>query len=220
VWILYLAIEPYIRRHWPDMLVSWTRLLGGRWRDPLVGRDVLLGTAIGALVTLAIPFMRMIVLRWFGLPPLPPYGEFLDVTLGLRNVFSSLVDITVGSLANAMFLVLVLMVLRLALRRDALAATAFVVTMSLQPSIQSPLPFTSALILNGLGVGLPIYLVLRQGVLVTVVALFVLNLLSAMPVPPSLGHWAGDGTVAALFVVTLLAVYGVRTAQRAGVRAS
>jgi hypothetical protein len=219
VWILYLAIEPYIRRHWPDMLVSWTRLLGGRWRDPLVGRDVLLGTALGVLVTLAIPFVRMIVLRGLGLPPLPPYGEFLDTTLGLRYVLTSLVGITVGTLANVMFLVLVLLVLRLALRRDWLAAIAFMVILSLQPSIQSPLPFVPAFILNVLGVGLPLYFVLRQGVLVTMVAMFVLNVMSAMPVPPSLGHWAGDGMVAELFVVSLLAIYGFRTAQRAHARA-
>ena len=216
VWILYLAIEPYIRRHWPDMLVSWTRLLAGRWRDPLVGRDVLLGTALGALAAMAIPFVRTIVLRWLGLPPLPPYGaEGLDVTLGLRYVLTSLEGIAVGTLAQAMFLVLVLMVFRLVLRRDALAAIAFMVTVSLQWAIQSPLPFAAALVLNILGVGLPLYLVLRQGVLVTVVALFVAALLSAMPVPPSLGHWAADGMVAALLVVSAMALYGFRTAQRA-----
>lgn len=47
--ILYLAIEPYLRRRWPTLLVSWSRLLAGRWRDPLVGRHVLIG-AIGAIL--------------------------------------------------------------------------------------------------------------------------------------------------------------------------
>ena len=36
-----------------------------------------------------------------------------------------------------------------------------------------------------------------------------------MPVPPSLGHWAAGGMVAALLVVAALAIYGFRTAQRA-----
>jgi serine/threonine-protein kinase len=219
VWILYLALEPYIRRHWPDMLVSWTRLLGGRWKDPLVGRDVLLGTAVGALVAMVIPFVRTIVLRWFGLPPLAPYGDVLDVTLGLRNVLTSVIDISVGTLAYVMLLVLILLVFRLVLPRDGLAAIAFMVTLSLPPAIQSPLPFAPALILNVLGIGAPLYFVLRQGVLVTVVAMFVANLLSAMPVPPSLGHWAANGMVAALFVVSSLAIYGARTAQRAHARA-
>ncbi|HYU43948.1 MAG TPA: hypothetical protein VEQ84_17515, partial [Vicinamibacteria bacterium] len=157
---------------------------------------------------------RMFVLRWMGLPPLPPYTDFLDFTLGLRYVLTSLVDIMVGTLANAMLLVLILLVLRLVLRRDWLAAIAFMVTLSLQASIQSPLPFALALLLNTLGVGAPLYFVLRQGVLVTVVAMFVVSLLTAFPVPPSLGHWAADGTVAALSVVALLTLYGFRTAQR------
>ena len=51
VWLLYLALEPVIRRRWPESLVSWTRLLFGEWRDPLVGRDVLVGcaTAVAAI---------------------------------------------------------------------------------------------------------------------------------------------------------------------------
>src|ERR1019366_6059549 len=46
-WILYLAFEPYFRRHYPDLLVSWTRLVGGRFGDPLVGRDLLGGLLLG-----------------------------------------------------------------------------------------------------------------------------------------------------------------------------
>src|SRR6185295_12973765 len=45
VWIFYIALEPVIRRRWPQTLISWTRLLSGEWRDPLVGRDVLVGCA-------------------------------------------------------------------------------------------------------------------------------------------------------------------------------
>jgi serine/threonine-protein kinase len=48
-WVGYLALEPYVRRQWPHTLISWNRLLAGRWRDPLVGRDVLVGCALGVL---------------------------------------------------------------------------------------------------------------------------------------------------------------------------
>lgn len=43
--VAYLAIEPYARRRWAPQLISWQRLLAGRWNDPRVGRDVLLGLA-------------------------------------------------------------------------------------------------------------------------------------------------------------------------------
>ena len=49
VWVGYMAVEPFARRTWPKLLVSWQRLLGGRVRDPLVGRDVLLGGLAGTV---------------------------------------------------------------------------------------------------------------------------------------------------------------------------
>jgi serine/threonine-protein kinase len=45
---MYLALEPYVRRRWPQALIGWTRLWSGRLRDPLVGRHVLTGFAVGA----------------------------------------------------------------------------------------------------------------------------------------------------------------------------
>jgi serine/threonine-protein kinase len=45
--VIYLALEPFARRRWPGMLISWTRLLSGDWRDSLVGRDILIGSATG-----------------------------------------------------------------------------------------------------------------------------------------------------------------------------
>ena len=46
------ALEPYIRRFSPDSLIGWTRLLDGRWRDPQVASDVLLGVCAGLAMTL------------------------------------------------------------------------------------------------------------------------------------------------------------------------
>src|SRR5262249_52615136 len=46
-WILYLALEPWVRRRWPQTMISWTRLVSGQLRDPLVGRDILFGVMLG-----------------------------------------------------------------------------------------------------------------------------------------------------------------------------
>src|SRR5262249_19645905 len=51
IWVIYIAVEPFVRRRFPQILVSWARLLSGAWNDPLVGRDVLIGSGWGALVT-------------------------------------------------------------------------------------------------------------------------------------------------------------------------
>ena len=52
IWVSYLAVEPWTRRLWPDALVTWNRLLVGRFRDPLIGRDVLIGAVVGILLAL------------------------------------------------------------------------------------------------------------------------------------------------------------------------
>jgi len=37
-WLMYAALEPYVRRFWPDGILGWTRLMSGYIRDPRVGR--------------------------------------------------------------------------------------------------------------------------------------------------------------------------------------
>ncbi|MBZ5635273.1 MAG: serine/threonine protein kinase [Acidobacteriia bacterium] len=43
LWLFYLAIEPHARRHWPDSLISWTRLYNGQLHNPLVASHILAG---------------------------------------------------------------------------------------------------------------------------------------------------------------------------------
>jgi hypothetical protein len=38
---VYVALEPWIRRWWPHAMIGWARVVAGRWRDPVVARDVL-----------------------------------------------------------------------------------------------------------------------------------------------------------------------------------
>jgi serine/threonine-protein kinase len=53
-WLYYLAIEPYVRRVWPRMLIGLVRALSGRWRDPAVGREVLVGLVTGCVFVLVL----------------------------------------------------------------------------------------------------------------------------------------------------------------------
>ena len=51
--IVYLALEPFVRRWWPEAIVGWTRLLSKGFNDPIVARDVLVGLAGGAILLAA-----------------------------------------------------------------------------------------------------------------------------------------------------------------------
>jgi hypothetical protein len=82
--LFYVALEPYVRRRTPRRLVSWGRLMAGDWRDPLVGRDVLVGVLLGIWINLMIWFGELLGRR-LGFPP-ELIGTDFDTLLGLRGI--------------------------------------------------------------------------------------------------------------------------------------
>ncbi|HET7746603.1 MAG TPA: hypothetical protein VFM29_04825 [Vicinamibacteria bacterium] len=115
-WLLYIAAEPHVRKRWPTVLISWNRVLAGRWNDPLVGRDVLIGLGFAALTSGLFQAARAAA-RALGEPDTPDTIG-LGVLLGSRWVLSDLLQrfcmIVLGSLA----LLFLLLFFRLLLRRD------------------------------------------------------------------------------------------------------
>lgn len=59
--IIYLGIEPYVRKHWPRSLVGFTRLSGLRWTDPSVGQELLVGVSVGCLGLMAMDSIAMAI---------------------------------------------------------------------------------------------------------------------------------------------------------------
>ena len=110
-YLLYLGLEPFVRRSWPTMLVGWSRMLAGRIRDPLVGRDVLVGAALGAALALMNLATDVLPGR-FGLPEPTPHATDLSPLLSARGlVLTVLASINAG-LQNALITVFEFAVLR------------------------------------------------------------------------------------------------------------
>ena len=59
LWLLYLALEPAVRARWPQALVTWNRLLAGRFGDAQLGAHILTGAAIGLML-----YMVLASLHW------------------------------------------------------------------------------------------------------------------------------------------------------------
>lgn len=93
IWLLFMALEPIIRRVWPQRLISWNRALIGSWRDPMVGRDVLAGTVAGLTLCTATTLQSLTVARdlgrGFGMD-----GVRAETLEGLRGVLFSLLGST------------------------------------------------------------------------------------------------------------------------------
>ncbi len=62
--LFYCAIEPFVRRWWSEIFISWSRLLAGDFRDPLVGRHVLIGALTG-LLTHLVTSIRPFLYGWY-----------------------------------------------------------------------------------------------------------------------------------------------------------
>lgn len=126
VGVVYLAIEPYGRRHWPVLLVSWARLWRGRGRDVLVGRHLLYGGVAGTLLRLLWSLYTMAL----------DDGRRLPVTSieHLRSgpaSLASLLAILINAVSELFFLVIVLVLLRALLRRTPAANAAFAIVVLL-----------------------------------------------------------------------------------------
>jgi serine/threonine-protein kinase len=170
-WIFYLAIEPQVRRVWPRILITWSRLLGGSLRDPLVGRDLLIGTAAGlvlTLITLAYQYAPVLA----GLPAFAPTAPDLTVALGWPDLIASLLRRISNSVQNGAMGVLGLVLMRMLLRRTWLAFVAGCLmfgSMAAQGQFESAYPLVD----YAFGVMLCVVLLLvalRYGLFATVVA--------------------------------------------------
>jgi hypothetical protein len=215
VWVLYLALEPYLRRNWPGTLISWTRLLSGRLRDPIVGRDLLIGACGASLVVVAVAFARTRLPVFFGAPPPMPIPDDHDVFLGLRFGIATLAQRAVVALAVGMGMLLLRLGLRKTLRWELLVAVAFVSIMSLQDALLAGSAFWVMLGLTAVVSGIPLYLVTRLGLLPTIVGLFVVDTALVFPQAPSVGHWAAEATLIGLLPTLALAIYGFHATRTA-----
>jgi len=212
VWIFYMAVEPYARRIWPHVLVTWVRFVGGRWRDPLVGRDILVGVAAGALLS-NLGWLRIWLLpRLTGVPGSQPeisLSTLEALRRGAHLVAALAIDHTNAVLMNSLFFVLILVILRLVLRRTWLAVAAlFLLAIgSFWPAHSNPTVYLIFLVLN---FAILTAVFFNYGFLSVVVSTSVWFLLIGNPMTIQVSSWTFGGTLVALGVVLGLAIYGLR----------
>jgi hypothetical protein len=208
LWTGYLAIEPFVRRHWPDALTAWTRLLSGRLRDPLVGRDVLLAVLSGLVLSL-LSQAATLIQGMRGLLEVPDAQLHpLDALLGGRLTFTNVLIAVPAGVLNAMFFLLVLVILRVLLRRPWLA---YLVAVPLIPVLTGARSWVD-LGLYAPFVAVVLAVLVRWGVLAGALAVTVAMLTLFAPMTVHLGAWYGEAAMASTVVVLALAGYGFVTA--------
>jgi hypothetical protein len=206
-WLLYLALEPLVRRHWPDGLIAWTRLFAGKWRDPLVGRDVLVGIACGAgLMVLTIVLQASP--RWLGMPPAEPSDVYFELLEGPRMIAFGMMQAVESGIETGLLTALIFVLLLALLRRRTLAAagTLLVVGLVLLTAIFSGdsrwwFEALAMILLTGAIVGA----LVAFGVLATVTMLATNLFLELLPAGLDASAWYSSSSIAAVMTVAALA---------------
>jgi hypothetical protein len=205
VWVLYMAVEPYVRRHWPDSMISWSRLVSGCWRDPLVGRDFLLGVVLGVAWELIFGFQYLVLLR-AGYPP-----QMGDPAL-LLGAWEA-VGIWLGSVLNvvaALSFFAVLFLLRVALRntwRAVAVLVAILTAMTFLASRGHPvIAITMAILWSTAAVAL-----VRFGLIATIVGFMVAQAFQSLPYTLDSSTWYASHVFGVILSFVALAAWGFYT---------
>lgn len=209
LWVLYVALEPYVRRRLPEGIIGWTRLLAGDFRDPLVGRDMLIGSVLGVALIIN-NFLVDLVPTWLGLPPNEPYINQQSM-LGMRHFMPGMSGLFTSSLFLAFVLLFLQILFFVILRRKWLAAaTTWLILAAILLLARREAPMagrlfgmTGALILV---VGL-----YRYGLLAAITGGFIFHAWVFFPITKKLSAWWAADFVPILMIYTALVIYAFYT---------
>ena len=214
MWSMYIGFEPFVRRRWPQVLISWTRLLMGRVRDPLVGRDILIGALFG--VTQALVWrISFLAPTWFGAAPPRPINTDLTVLIGGTHLASALIDPWFAFLS--FWYLFLLFALRVFLGKPWLAIPTYVLLLTtiLTLSITSRIDSANFVAVAGcyfVIVSLHVVVLLRFGLVAFVVAMFFWLRLMDLPISLDFSTWYATGSIVTMLTFVAVAAYGTHTA--------
>jgi serine/threonine-protein kinase len=208
VYVFYLALEPYARRLWPRMLVSWVRLLGGRFRDPLVGRDLLIGVLYGVGFAFAIQTTGWVP-QILGMDDWGPQANLWswESLRGFRQAVAAIAGLHTTAVLSMFIGVMTLLVLRLLVRKTwiAFVLTSVLFFFTAAPSQGNVLPFVFCFLVLAAAFWLVLF---RFGLLSIVVGATVSDLLQQLPLTFDLTAWYADVTLLTLALILGLAGWG------------
>jgi serine/threonine-protein kinase len=205
--LLYLALEPALRARWPHSIVTWNRVLSGRWKDAQVGSHVLIGATVGTLVW-AIDEVRLVLtIPVHGLDT----GEGLGTLLGTRHWLAMFSVRGINAIESGLVVFFVFFGLRVLLRKNWLAALVAAVIFSLiQPDLANSSNWHMELIAGIVIFGILFFVLLRLGLVATISAMFFVNVIDSVSLGTDLSTWYAPTGIATLAVLLGLIAWAFR----------
>jgi serine/threonine-protein kinase len=203
LWIFYLALEPWVRRRWPQTMIAWSRFTTQGIRDPLVGRDLLFGCGLGAILALLL-----IVRFWGPINPGAPLTPELGLLMGVRITVADTLEAISNALFSPLTYFFLLFFCRVVFRNQWLSAAVFlaITTVMFSSSARSLPEYGMALLIAAF------YLIvlMRLGMFAVIIAHAISEFLSAVPFTTDLSSWYVGAGLACIALMSLLAVYACK----------
>jgi len=206
IWVLYLALEPYVRRNWPQMIISWTRFISGRLRDPLVGRDLLFGILLGIIWVFVFAVGSFFLIR-AGDRPLLANTDILEgfresVAVGLLNI--------VSSIQSTLIFFFLIVLLRVLVRNRWLAAAIFTLIFTVPKVLGSDHPYIETPIWLAI-YGIAAFTVVRFGLIVLAMGVLTVDVLLNVPITLDFSNWYAARSLSVVLGFVVVAAWGFYT---------
>jgi serine/threonine-protein kinase len=206
LWTLYIAVEPFVRRHWPQVLVSLTNVLAGRARDPVVGRDVLIGAALGVAWVVMFRAVDMLTAEALG-----DFTGDMDLLTGLRSTAAAVLRGMPYAIRNVLLYFFLLFLLRVFLRSEWAAALGFAASFGLLSAVSNSDDRWQSAALTFLYFGSGAFVVLRWGLLAFAVAMLMTELLMDVPATLDSAAWFFGNMLLLIAIAVGLAAWALYT---------
>ena len=202
--LAYVAIEPFLRSRMPHALISWSRLLAGRWRDPLVGRDVLIGIITG-LAGYAVE------LAPYALPGAPAVNQLARHIESPDMFVHGLFNAPLQALYFTLAITAILVALRSVMPAPA-AAVVFCVVIFLSrfPSIQTPLALACVLVMSIVLA----FVLIRFGLLALAAFELVVQMATRLPLTLDFSAWYAGRVAVTMGIIGAIVIVAWRHATR------
>jgi serine/threonine-protein kinase len=206
VWLLYLALEPAVRARWPHAIVTWNRILAGKWKDAQVGSHILIGAALGMGLWTALEIFLSKPKNQLDV------GIALWPLLGARSWVAALVLNMAEALRLGLLEFFALFGLRVLLKKDwlaAIAASIMFTTVAQSDVLNSP-DWQKLLVTYVVLYAILMFVLVRVGLVTAISATFFLNALNRICLGTDWKAWwapFGFATIFLLFSMVSLALW-------------
>ncbi|HUE44508.1 MAG TPA: serine/threonine-protein kinase [Candidatus Sulfotelmatobacter sp.] len=203
MWSLYIALEPYVRRNWPQTIISWTRLVSGKVRDPLVGRDIVSGVLLGMSWVLILEIGNLFYIRLGGALQL---GSS-DLVGGFREAIGYYFNVATNSIQGALAFFLLLVLIKFIVRNQWLALAIFV-AIELTPRMLGSEHVILDFVVWTLVYGIAALAVVRFGLIALGIGVFLADVLLNVPYSLDFSNWYAAHNLVLVFSFFAIGVWG------------